>query len=86
MAFSKHVYVQSIVDDGIARLAGLGQLLAHGGPLDRKTLVQAFLTRIEISPRDGKGTAYFARLPVGVGISSFALVAGAGFEPATFGL
>jgi DNA invertase Pin-like site-specific DNA recombinase len=82
----QHVDVQSIVDDGIARLAGLGQLLAHGGPLERKTLVQAFLTRIEISPRDGKGTAHFARLPVGVGISSFAMVAGAGFEPATFGL
>jgi hypothetical protein len=34
---------------------------------------------IEISPRDGKGTAYFAGLPVGVGISSFVTVAGAGF-------
>ena len=48
--------------------------------------MQAFLARMEISPREGKGAAYFAALPVGVGTLSFRMVAGAGFEPATFGL
>ena len=80
------VDVRAIVDAGIARLGRLGELLEHGSPEERKTLVQAFLARIEISPRDGKGAAYFAALPMGVGTLSFEMVAGAGFEPATFGL
>ena len=80
------VDVRAVVNAGISRLGRLGELLEHGTMEERKTLVQAFLQRIEISPRKRKGAAYFAQLPAGVGTLSFEMVAGAGFEPATFGL
>ena len=37
----------------------------------------AFLARIELSPRDGRGEAYFVRLP---STCSFEVVAGARFQ------
>jgi len=74
------VDVRAVVSAGIARLGRLGELLEHGTPQERKIVVQAFLARMEISPREGKGSAYFAALPVGVGTLSFRMVAGAGFE------
>ena len=73
--------VRAIVGAGIALLGRLGELLEHGSPEERKMLVQAFLARMEISPREGKGAAFFAALPVGVGTLSFGMVGGARHEP-----
>ena len=80
------VDVRAIVDDGIARLGRLGELPQNGSLDEQKMLVQSFLARMEISPTKNTGAAYFATLPADVGSLSFQMVAGAGFEPATFGL
>ena len=53
------------------------------GFVSTRTPIQA---RMEISPTKNTGAAYFAMLPADVGSLSFQMVAGAGFEPATFGL
>ena len=77
------VNVKAVVDAGIARLRRFGEFLAHGSLEEQKSVVRAFLARIDLSPREGRGEAHFVRFPAS---SSFEVVAGAGFEPATFGL
>ena len=72
------VDVKAIVQAGMERLKRFRQLLEHGSLEEQKSLVQAFLARIELSPKDGRGAAYFTRLPVNC---SFELVAGARYEP-----
>ncbi len=72
------VNVKAVVDAGMAQLRRFGELLAHGSIEEQKSLVQAFLARIELSPRDGRGEAYFVRLPSNC---SFEVVAGARYEP-----
>jgi hypothetical protein len=61
----------------MARLRDLRGLLDHGSPEEQKALVQAFVHRIELSPKESTGTACFYRLPAS---SSFGLVAGARYE------
>ena len=57
-------------------------LLAHGTPVERKTLVATWVEEIRIAPeRLEVQIAY--RVPEFVTNS---MVAGAGFEPATYGL
>ena len=52
-------------------------LMGASGRQGRRSDVQAFLARIELSPKDGRGAAYFTRLPVNC---SFEMVAGARYE------
>lgn len=72
------VNVKAVVDAGIAQLRRFGELLAHGSIEEQKSIVQAFLARIDLSPREGRSEAYFVRL---LANCSFEVVAGARYEP-----
>jgi len=61
----------------MARLSDLRGLLDHGSPEERKTIVLAFVHRIELSPQNTTGTACFYKLPAP---ASLGMVAGARFE------
>jgi hypothetical protein len=57
---------------------------------ERKEFVRAFVGGVTIVPTEGRLELQMRRLPAVLalrpGNSAFGLVAGAGFEPATFGL
>jgi DNA invertase Pin-like site-specific DNA recombinase len=72
------VDVKAVVDAGIAQLGRFRELLDHGTVEEQKTLVQAFVARIDLSSRNQTGAAHFFRLPENC---SFELVAGARYEP-----
>ena len=66
-----------------------GRLFEHGTMEERKRVVRAFVEGITVDAASQSAELTMKKLPepdlVGAG-SSFVLVAGAGFEPATFGL
>jgi site-specific DNA recombinase len=73
----------------VTGLVGFEELLGQGTPEERKELVRAFVEKLVIDPDAGKGVLYIRQFPASfaeTGKASFNMVAGAGFEPATFGL
>ena len=72
---------------GLASLSRLPRLLESGNLEDRKEFVRAFVGGITVRPDTGVLDLQMRNLPVlGKGNSTCEMVAGAGFEPATFGL
>ena len=56
-------------------------IMAKGTPEERREMIRTFVHRIEVYPREKKIRLLTYEEP-----SHFRVVAGAGFEPATFGL
>ena len=66
------------------------RLLASGSLEESKEFVRAFLAGIKVYPDEERLEVHMRKIPASVlpkpGYSSVGMVAGAGFEPATFGL
>ena len=65
-------------------------LLASGSLEERKEFVRAFIAGATVHPDEERLEVQMRKIPASVwpkpGYSSVGMVAGAGFEPATFGL
>jgi hypothetical protein len=79
----------TVVETILEGLADASRLFGHGTMEERKRVVRAFVEGITIDAASQSAELTMKKLPepdlAGAG-SSFVLVAGAGFEPATFGL
>ena len=75
---------------GMASLCDLPRLLEAGNLEEKKEFVRAFVHRITVRPDEERLDIQMLKLPAGClpqpGVVSVGVVAGAGFEPATFGL
>jgi DNA invertase Pin-like site-specific DNA recombinase len=77
----------AVLKTGLAELKNLPRLLEVGKREERKEFVRAFVEGITIHPDQPKIEATIRRIPtLGKKDPTCELVAGAGFEPATFGL
>ena len=79
-----------LVDAILAGLADARQLFEHGTMEERKRVIRAFVENLTVDGMAGTGELRTKRIPdagpLGSIRDSFDMVAGAGFEPATFGL
>jgi hypothetical protein len=72
---------------GLAALHDLPRLMETANIEGRKEFVRAFISGITVRPDKGVLDLQMKKLPVlGTGDFTCEMVAGAGFEPATFGL
>ena len=75
-------------------MAEFQQVAAEGTVEEKRSFIRAFTGTVELDPETGKGRAELLYLPKETALSgdpenaasSFTMVAGAGFEPATFRL
>ena len=86
---SQTIAPEDVVEIILEGLANAQRLFEHGTMEERKRVVRAFVEGLTIDGASQSGEIRMKKLPApempGTG-SSFDLVAGAGFEPATFGL
>jgi hypothetical protein len=85
----QEVDCDAIADEIMAAVSGFDGLFEHGTIQERKEFIGPLVEKIELDPDRRVGRAYIKKFPMpshGTGKSSFKMVAGAGFEPATFGL
>ena len=82
--------VDAVLRGGLASLRDLPRLLESGSLEDRKEFVRAFVGGVSVVPGEARLDVQMRKLPVVGSLlpanSACGLVAGAGFEPATFGL
>jgi DNA invertase Pin-like site-specific DNA recombinase len=82
--------IDKIVDSIACCLRDFDGISEEGTPEERKEFVRVFVEGIELDARKGKAVARIKKFPapkdLDAGKLSFGLVAGAGLEPATFGL
>ncbi len=65
----------------------LKEIATHGSPEERKLFIRAFAEGMTLNPEEKRGELYMKEVPTPAGAgTSFAAIAGAGFEPATSGL
>jgi DNA invertase Pin-like site-specific DNA recombinase len=80
---------ETVVDTILDGLKDAGRLFEHGTMEERKRVIRAFVEGLTLDGASQSAELRIKRLPepdpAGAG-SSFDMVAGAGFEPATFGL
>ena len=77
----------AVVRSGLAALRDLPRLLESANIEGRKEFVRAFIGGITVRPDTGVLDLQMKKLPaLATGNSTCEMVAGAGFEPATFGL
>src|SRR5262249_40059568 len=72
---------EAVVRDGMAALRDLPRMLESASLEERKEIVAAFVDHVTVLPDESIVELQLRTLPLSVGV-----VAGAGFEPATFGL
>ena len=81
---------EAVLRGGLAALHNLPRLLESGSLEERKEFVRAFVAGVAVVPNEARLELLMHRLPAtGLprpGNSTCGMVAGAGFEPATFGL
>ena len=85
----KEVDIDATVDDIMGTVESFEDLFPHGTLEEQKEFVRPWVEKIELDPDKRVGKVYIKKflLPAnGTGKPSFEMVAGAGFEPATFGL
>ena len=84
---SRNVWV---LDGIMAQMANFQEVLAEGTPEEKKELIRLFVEGIELDVEKRVARCRIKKFPapkdLDAGKLSFGLVAGAGFEPATFGL
>jgi DNA invertase Pin-like site-specific DNA recombinase len=77
----------AVLQDGLASLANLPRLMESASLEERKEFVHAFIGGVTVRPDEARLDIQVKAIPVlGTANSSVGVVAGAGFEPATFGL
>ena len=76
----------AVLSQGLAALRDLPRLLAAGSYEERKELVRAFVAGVTVLPDEARLDLQIRRIPNLVPELTCVVVAGAGFEPATFGL
>jgi DNA invertase Pin-like site-specific DNA recombinase len=81
---------EAVLETGLASLNRLPRLLESGSLEDRKEFVRAFVGGVSVIPGEARIDVQMRTLPAVGSLrpanSACGLVAGAGFEPATFGL
>ncbi len=81
---------EAVIRHGMASLRDLPRLLESGSLEERKEFVRAFVAGVMVYPDEERLEVQMRKIPASVlpklGFSSVGVVAGAGFEPATFGL
>jgi hypothetical protein len=84
----EEVDCHEIAEQVMATVSRFEDLFPYGTVEERKEFIGLFLDRVELDPDNRVGEVYIKRFPMPVEDigESFGLVAGAGFEPATFGL
>ena len=85
----QQVHIDQMLRDGLAALKDLPRLLEVGKIEERKEIVRAFVEGVTVHPDDLRLDLRIRKLPATLprpGDSTCLMVAGAGFEPATFGL
>ena len=79
-----------VLRHGMTALRDLPRLLESGSLEERKEFVRAFVAGVKVYPDEERLEVQMRKIPASVvpkpGFSSVGMVAGAGFEPATFGL
>jgi hypothetical protein len=76
-----------LVDAILAGLEDARKLFDLGTMEERKRVIRAFVEKLTVDGVAGTGELRMKRVPDALSIrDSFKVVAGAGFEPATFGL
>ncbi len=82
--------VDAVMREGLAAIQELPLLMESGSLEERKEFVQAFIDGITVMPDERRLDVRMKKLPTRgnplPGAASVGMVAGAGFEPATFGL
>ena len=87
--------LHALAEQVLRYMADFEKVMAEGTVDEKRTFIRAFARRIALDPEAGTGRAElyalprFTALPAGAGNaanSSLIMVAGAGFEPATFRL
>jgi hypothetical protein len=86
--------VEVVMAQILAGLDNLEEVLAQGSVAEAKAVLRAYIGRIEVDPFNGKARIGFLRLPIRAFLSRqpspetarVSGLAGAGFEPAAFGL
>ncbi len=80
----------ALLRHGMAALGDLPRLMESGSLEERKEFVRAFVAGVKVYPDEERLEVQMRKIPASVvpkpGFSSVGVVAGAGFEPATFGL
>ena len=77
------------VRDAIECIRGFDKVFAEGTCEERKEFVSLFVERIEVNPKERIARVSMRKFPAPRSLDAgnlLVLVAGAGFEPATFGL
>jgi DNA invertase Pin-like site-specific DNA recombinase len=85
----EEVNCDAIADEIMASVRGFKGLFSEGTPEEKKEFIRLWLDGIDFDPEERRARVYMKRFPApsqDTGKSSFSLVAGAGFEPATFGV
>jgi predicted nuclease with TOPRIM domain len=85
----KEVDINATVDEIMASVRGFEDLFPQGTLEEQKEFLRLWIEKIELDPDKRAGKVYMKKFPLpanGNGNSSFEMVAGARFEPATFGL
>ena len=81
---------EAILRHGMAALSNLPRLIESGSLEERKEFVRTFIAGVKVYPDEERLEVQMRKIPASVlpkpGNSSVGVVAGAGFEPATFGL
>src|SRR5262249_61789998 len=82
--------IEGTVDAILDGLRDCPRVAAEGTPEERKAFARAFVPEIQLPPHERRAIIRIRKFPLPAeangGNSSFKMVAGAGFEPATFGL
>ncbi len=82
--------IQKLVDEAITSLKAFEEVFREGTLEEKKEFIRLFIDRIELDAGGRRAAVHIRRFPgpyrLDTGKSSFSMVAGAGFEPATFGL
>ncbi|MDX1440187.1 MAG: recombinase family protein [Rubricoccaceae bacterium] len=84
------VDADAVANDVVARMRVFPEVFEEGTIEEKKDFVRLFVDGIRVDPGKGHVTVQIRRFPapesLDTGNASFGMVAGAGFEPATFGL
>jgi DNA invertase Pin-like site-specific DNA recombinase len=78
----------ALADEIAGTISGFEELFEKGTLEEKKEFIRLFVESIELNAEERRAVLRIRKFPapVGTGKSSFEMVAGAGFEPATFGL
>lgn len=83
----EQVNPDKLAEQIVRGLKSFGELFEQGTQEERKEFVRAFVEQLVVDPDRGKGTLYIREFPalesIRAGNSSFEMVAGARYEPAT---